>query len=428
MTRRRAPHPMSGHSRSGVRARPPQMRILWIATKTPLPATDGGRLVAALTVEALTAAGAHVTLVAPSRARENGESPASRTILVDDEPLSWSRAVLRSIGSSRPLSIERHASPATAARVAELVTSRDFDIVHVEQVQALPWVTAARDGRLPCVLRSQNVESAVWSTAADVSGGARAAVFRREAWRLRRFEQEALRNVETIIALSANDAAALRARAPHAAIEVIPPPMPERLRGASSQAGDEPSFVWIGSAGWAVNDDAIRWLLDEIWPAIAARLPTARLHLFGPTVRRDTRVVHHPAPLQSVDAFVAGTVLLLPLRASTGVRMRILEAWARGVPVIGSPAAVAGLVTHANDDVLVAESPDAFAEAAARLTGSPALREHLVAGGRAALRTYHRPDAIAAAMLGVYEQAIARRHSTIAPSQGDPAPTRHVPI
>ena len=99
--------------------------------------------------------------------------------------------------------------------------------------------------------------------------------------------------------------------------------------------------------------------------------------------------------------------------------MRILEAWARGVPVIGSPAAVAGLVTHANDDVLVAESPDAFAEAAARLTGSPALREHLVAGGRAALRTNHRPDAIAAATLGVYEQAIARRHSTIAPSRGD---------
>ena len=56
--------------------------------------------------------------------------------------------------------------------------------------------------------------------------------------------------------------------------------MPERLRGASSQAGDEPSFVSIGSAGWAVNDDAVRWLLDEIWPAIAARLPTARLHLF----------------------------------------------------------------------------------------------------------------------------------------------------
>jgi glycosyltransferase involved in cell wall biosynthesis len=407
------------------------MRILWIATKTPLPATDGGRLVAALTIEALIAAGAHVTLVAPSRARGKRESPASRTILIDDEPLSWPRALLRSIRSSRPLSIERHASPATAARVAELVTSRDFDIVHVEQVQALPWVALARNGRLARVLRCQNVESAVWSTAADVARAPHAAVLRREAQRLCRFEQEALKDVETIVALSADDAIALRALAPHAAIQVIPPPMPERLAGSTSHLGDEPSFVWIGSAGWAVNDDAIRWLLDEIWPAIAARLPTARLHLFGPSVRRATRVVHHPAPLQSVDAFATGSVLLLPLRASTGVRMRILEAWARGVPVIASPAAVAGLVTRANDDVMVADSPDAFAEAAGRLTASRALREDLVAGGRAALRTYHRPDAIAAAMLGVYEQAIARRHSTIAQSQGDrrdAAPTRHVPI
>ena len=389
------------------------MRILWIATKAPLPATDGGRLVAALTIEALVAAGADVTLVAPARGRAKAASPAIRTILVDDEPLSWPRALLRSVASGRPLSIERHATHATAARVAQLVTSDRYDVVHAEQVQALACAAPARDRGLACVLRSQNVESAVWSTAADVAQGARATVLRHEAQRFRRFEAAALSEVETTIALSPEDAATLRAVAPHAVIQVIRPPMPERLPGSTSRPDEEPSFAWVGSAGWAVNEDAVRWLLERIWPAIAVRLPTARLHLFGVQVRGSSRVVCHAAPLESADAFAAGAVLL-PLRASTGVRMRILEAWARGVPVIASPAAVAGLVTRANEDVLVAESPDTFADAAARLTASPALRERLVAGGRAALRTYHRPDAIAAAMLRVYEEAITRRRAPIA--------------
>jgi hypothetical protein len=384
------------------------MRILWIGTKAPLPATDGGRLVAALTIEALVAAAADVTFVAPSRETAAGTSPATRTTLVDAAALSWPRALVRSLASRRPLSIERHAIHAMTARVTELVTAERFDVVHVEQVQALPCAAAARDRGLACVLRAQNVENAVWQTAADVAQGPRAGVLRHEAGRLRRFEAAALSEVDATIALSPEDAAAFRAAAPQAVVRVIRPPMPETLTASGSRLEGDPSLAWIGSGGWAANDDAVRWLVEDVWPAIAARLPTARLHLFGPQVRSAPRLVWHPTPLASAEAFAADA-MLLPLRTSTGVRMRILEAWARGVPVIASPAAVAGLATRANEDVLVAESADAFAEAAARVTTSPAFRGRLVAGGRVALRTHHRPETIAAAMLGLYQEAIDRR-------------------
>jgi hypothetical protein len=395
------------------------MRILWIGTKAPLPATDGGRLVAALTIEALVAAVADITFVAPSRETVTGTSPANRTTLVDEAALSWPRALVRSLASGRPLSIERHATHAMTTRVAELVTAERFDVVHIEQVQALPCAAAARDRGLACVLRAQNVESAVWRTAADVAQGLRAAVLRHEAGRLWRFEATALRAVEATIALSPEDAAAFRAAAPQAVIRVIRPPMPETITASGSRLEGNPSLTWIGSGGWAANDDAVRWLLEDVWPAIAARLPTARLHLFGPQVHSAPRLICHPAPIASADAFAADAILL-PLRTSTGVRMRILEAWARGVPVIASPAAVAGLATRANEDVLVAESADAFAEAAARVTDSSAFRGRLVAGGRVALRTHHRPEAIAAAMLSLYEEAINRRRDPTGRRSSEP--------
>ena len=171
--------------------------------------------------------------------------------------------------------------------------------------------------------------------------------------------------------------------------------------------------MWTGSAGWAPNDAARRWLLDDIWPAISARLPDAHLHVFaGGTEQGAGRLVTwRGAPRESGEAFMAGGILLIPMRAASGVRMRVLEAWARGVPVIASPAAIAGLDAQDGRDVLIAADGRAFAEAAARLAGDAPLRARLAGEGRATLARRHDPRRIAGATLEVYRQAIERRRA-----------------
>ncbi len=106
-----------------------------------------------------------------------------------------------------------------------------------------------------------------------------------------------------------------------------------------------------------------------------------------------------------------GGILLIPMRAAAGVRMRVLEAWARGVPVIASPAAIAGLDAEDGRDVLMAADGRAFAEAAVRLAGEPSLRARLVHEGRATLARRHDPKRIAEATLDVYRQAIEWRRA-----------------
>jgi glycosyltransferase involved in cell wall biosynthesis len=116
-------------------------------------------------------------------------------------------------------------------------------------------------------------------------------------------------------------------------------------------------------------------------------------------------------PRDSAEAFMPGGILLIPMRSAAGVRMRVLEAWARGVPVIASPAAIAGLDAEDGRDVLIAADGRAFAEAAARLAGQPSLRARLVEGGRAMLARRHDPKRIAEATLDVYRQAIEWRRA-----------------
>lgn len=101
-------------------------------------------------------------------------------------------------------------------------------------------------------------------------------------------------------------------------------------------------------------------------------------------------------------------VLAVPLRIASGVRMKILEAWARGVPVVGTPEAVAGLGAHHGRELLVAEDAAGFTAAFLRLHREPSLARSLVAGGRAALRSRHAPRETTRALLGVYQEAVAR--------------------
>jgi glycosyltransferase involved in cell wall biosynthesis len=412
------------------------MRILWVATKAPTPITDGGRAVMLATIEALvTSANARLTVVTPlpiDGDRGNPGSVENPTIVrsVQENPrylqqssyfLDWPNSIVRSFRSGRPVSVERHGHAPLAALVATLLRDEPpFDVVHSEQLQALPIAEPARRAGVACVLRAQNVESAVWDATASAAPAWRAAAMRMEARRLRSFEATAIASVDATIALSPDDAAALALLCPPASsrITTVPPPIPAAWLAPTDRADESDgrsTFLWIGSAGWAPNDGARDWLLDDIWPAIAARVPDARLHVFGSPagMRVDARgsIVWRDAPRQSAEAFVPGSVLLLPMRSAAGVRMRVLEAWARGVPVIASPAAVAGLDAEDGRDVLVAADGRAFAEAAVRVAGERELRARLVREGRATLARRHDPKRIAEATLDVYRQAIEWRRT-----------------
>jgi len=401
------------------------LRVLWIATKPPLPAIDGGRLVMASTLDALVAAGVQVTLVAPSITTSAAAAPAGVEMhFVDVRPHAWFVAGLASLRSGRPVSIERHTHAGIADCVRRLLQreAETFDLVHVEQVQAFTSALPAREAGLPCVLRAQNVESALWSRSPHtVIAGIAGPLFRTEARRLRRFEAATVAATDVTIALSTEDAAAFTALAPGARVIVVPPPSPPPAASAADAvdtaapsptplAGD-PAFVWIGSRGWPPNEEACTWLLTDIWPAIASHLPHARLHIFGadltPTAP-DARVISHDAPRNSDVAFAPESILLLPLRTPSGVRMRLLQAWSRHIPVIASPAAVQGLETRDGEDVLIARTPREFATQATRLATTPTLRPHLTHNGHATLTRRHNPTTIANATLAAYHEAITR--------------------
>ena len=399
------------------------MRLLVVATKAPWPPIDGGRLLLLRTLEGLAAAGLHATLVAPVDPRRHAPETVAAALapwcepqLVPARPAGVASSLLRSAGHRQPLTISRHTLPAVRRRVEGLLAARRFDLVHAEQLQALPQALApARASHRPVVLRAQNVESALW---AAVPGRAQGL----EARRLAAWEGRAVAGVDLTAALTAIDAAALRrlaaaAGSPLARVVEVPAPFAAELPPGPAGLPGAPAVVVLGSRGWRPNEDAVAWFTGEIWPAVRHDLPAAELHVFGvagalpAAAGRDAErgVTWHAAPADSAAAFASGSIHVVPLRFGSGVRMKVLEAWARGVPVVATPEGAAGLEAAGGIELLVARDAAEFAGACRRLREEPGLAAALAAGGRAALRRRHDPATVARRLLGLYEEVLAAR-------------------
>ncbi|HXO19904.1 MAG TPA: glycosyltransferase [Thermoanaerobaculia bacterium] len=395
------------------------LSLLVVATKSPWPPLDGGRLLLANTLQGLAAAGHRLTLVAPvdpSRFDPAEVAAALRAWcaprLVEAVPRGWISAFARSRREGTPLSVARHALAAVRSEALAALAAGSFDAIHVEQLQALPPQPFAQGP--PLVLRAQNVESDLWGAAARLGGGRggwRGALLAAEARRLAAWEGQAVRRASATVALTAADAGRLAELAGGGAppVHVVAAPFPPTLPAGTAALFGDPPVVLLGSAGWLPNEDSAAWFESQVWPAVRRRLPGAVLHLFGMGVDNGgarggsaVGIVRHPAPASSALAFAPRSILAVPLRIASGVRMKILEAWARGVPVVATPEAVSGLAAEHGRELLLAQDPGEFAESLARLHGEPDLVRSLQAAGRAALHRRHDPARVTAELAAVY--------------------------
>ena len=393
------------------------IKILWVATKAPWPPIDGGRLLLWHTLIGLAEAGADLTLVAPA---DPNADPAfamqklrsvCRPFLVARPRSTLSGHFVRALFQGAPVSVARHRFASVSNQVSELLSRDVFDLVQAEQLQAVDNCGYAQLARVPLVLRSQNVESDLWYGLAKYRPHLRPLLLL-EAQRLRSWEARAIKRLDATIAVTKQDAARLRALAEEPdKIHQVAAPFPAELpAGGTPPLRGAPAVVLFGNPAWLPNRDGALWFIREIWPAIAKHFPHAVLHVFGtaPSIGRSESVVRHPTPSESAVAYSPTSVLIVPLRIASGVRIKILEAWARGVPVVAMPEAAAGLEAADGRELLMARDADEFITALDSLS-QPATRETLCRSARAFLRANHSPAMIAERLLALYDRIITNR-------------------
>ena len=190
---------------------------------------------------------------------------------------------------------------------------------------------------------------------------------------------------------------------------VEPPQEREKLW----REGDKgPVLVMTGNLGYFVNVDAVTWWLREVWPSLRRVRPDIRVVVAGErpaaSIRREIRragvnLIESPRDMRSVIS--QATLSLAPMRCGSGVPIKVLEAWAVGVPVVATPWAVAGTSGRQGEDFrLVGTHPIEWVHAIEELLEDPIARQRLAENGRRRLASDYSRETVREQLLGVIER------------------------
>jgi polysaccharide biosynthesis protein PslH len=402
-------------------------RVLALTSRLPFPPREGHQLRSWNLLRAL-ATRHEVTLL--SFAREDDDLDAVHAMRsafagVEVFPLPGGRAATgllaaRSLGARRPFVAARYASPTLRACIAALAPQAD--VVHVDMLPLMRHADLV-PASTPVVYNAHNVEHALLAARAATLAPRRLRstlermFIAHQVPRLRAFEQAACRRADLVLACSDADAGTLRALAHGGQVAVVPNgvDLDGNRPAPPSAAGTAPALVFVGQMGWFPNRDGVHWFLREVLPRILAARPDVRFVVVGKA--DGLEVPEAVAASVTVTGFVPdlrplvhdAAVYVVPLRAGSGTRLKVLEAMALGKAIVTTTVGSEGIDLPAGDAALYADDAAGFAGSVLALLEDDALRARLGTAARQAAEQRYGWDAIGRDLLGHYERLLAAR-------------------
>jgi len=369
-------------------------RILVCSYEPPVPAHGGYRL-RVLHLARLLAGAGDVTVAALGEAPEAPDEPFDLVGVPHD--FSRRRALRRSW--RRPYLAALLDSP----ELARLAAAGGWDLV----VASSPFfVDLGRRSGAPVVLDAHNVETDIMaSLARSDERRLHRARWRWEAAKMAPVERSAVASSAAVLATSDADADVFRRwGAPR--VEVVPNGV-DTTAVAHALPAARHGLVYVGQYGYRPNEAAARELVAEILPLVRGAVPDATVELVGRDPTDGVRALEAEgvAVVGAVDDVVPclhhARALVVPLRAGSGTRLKILEAMAAGTPVVSTPLGAAGIDAVDGEHLLLGDTPEDLARQAVRALTDDDLAQRVSTSARALVEERYDWCAFAPTVAGV---------------------------
>lgn len=354
------------------------MRILVLTNRIPYPLNDGGNLAVNNMLEGLLMQQTEISLLSMNTTRHwvaeeqfpplFGQLKQVITVPVDNriKPV----AALTHLVRGKSYNIARFISPEFATALVALLQQHSFDVVLLEGLFVTPYVPLIRKhSKATICYRQHNVEYEIWSRLARTTGNPlKRWYLQRLARALKQYELAHKNDYDLIAAISPVDAAHYQAAGCTIPIVTVPYALPAAQICKDPTGADDLSLYHIGAMDWQPNQEGILWFLEQVWPAVIEQVPEAKLHLAGRNMPESFTNGRWPGVI------IAGTVpdarifeqdkniLIVPIHSGGGIRVKILQAMARGKAVITTSVGLQGIeAAEDGKEVLVADTATGFA-------------------------------------------------------------------
>ncbi|OGU10761.1 MAG: hypothetical protein A2075_06305 [Geobacteraceae bacterium GWC2_58_44] len=367
------------------------MKILILAPFLPYPLDQGGKIRIFNIIKHLSKQH-EVTLAAvvdDRSAAKPGELQdlCAEIVLVERPARLWPDR-LAFFTSRAPYNVIRYGSGAMRRALRQLQQRKNFDLIQIEFT--MMWQYADLFPATPVVLDAHNIEH---KNVQQIGSSATSPLWRLmyliEEKRLRAVEERAWRESALCFAVSENerDEIAARAGGSAKAITAANGVDPERFAfRPREQAGKR--ILFLGGMDYSPNLDAARYFIREVLPIIRGEEPEARVLLVGRELGRlgeDASlpgVECHESVPEVLPWFYRADLLAVALRQGAGTRIKVLEAFAAGLPVVATSKGCEGIGAENGRELLIADTPEQFAAAALRILKNPETGRSLAQSAR----------------------------------------------
>jgi polysaccharide biosynthesis protein PslH len=301
-----------------------------------------------------------------------------------------------------------HVEQAWSADMWHAIESRlaqnQYDVIHVfGGIQVYEFYHLLRD--YPTIITPYESFSLYLKRAIEQDGGLKHRINRFIA---RQFESWMYVPYGCTVVLTEQDKAELLDINPSLPVEVIPNGIDLDFFRIEQRERDKATVLFVGNYEYEPNLDAALLLAQTIFPAMQQQIPEARLQLVGnapplalQALASDTITV--TGRVADVRPYLAqATVFVCPLRVGAGIKNKVLEALAMGLPTIATPISVDGIAVKHGESVLVA-SIEHIATETVRLLRDKALQMRLSQNGYAVIQAQYSWSSVADRYLKLYQ-------------------------
>jgi len=326
--------------------------------------------------------------------------------------------LVRNPFDSLPYTWTRYSDPRFIAHIRKAVQEGHYDVIHCDHVQVAHAFIGLSTP--PRVLNAHNVESVLIRRMANQARPWwKKMAIRWQSNKTLKAESQSFRHFDRCLAVSETDAAEIKRMAPGAAVSVVRNGVdltkftPDFVPGASHL------IAFTGAMDWPPNIDGATFFVREILPRIRQRNAAAHLLIVGSNPSASlirtlaAPYVRFTGSVEDVRPYLSqARLVVVPLRIGGGTRLKILEAWALGKPVVSTTIGAEGLPILDGTNIALADSAEVFAQRVIELLKDTPAAGQLGIAGRRVVEELFGWDRVARTLMDAYEITCNGRRDT----------------
>jgi polysaccharide biosynthesis protein PslH len=386
------------------------MKVLLLTQILPYPPDAGPRIKTWHVLRHLIEMGHEVTLVTFIRPDEEPYIDDVRKLCKNLFTIPIYRSRIRDIKyfiqsnfTGRPFLVERDDVRAMRDMVKKQLSTNPVHIIHADQLTMTQFALDFQENFSANSIRPYRLfdaHNATWTVIdrmRQTSPWYLRPIFALETKRIKKFEGEIVKKFDHTCAVTEIDRTAL--------LNSIEPKNVEQCRGKISvipiavdtqkylpiqRQTNSYNILTLGTLHYPPNADGIRWFMRDIFPLIVQQIPEVTLTVVGKNPPQDfiqTAVgnsqIRVTGYVPDLDPYLQQSgVIVVPVRAGGGMRVRILEAFSRAIPVVTTTVGLEGIDASPGIDVLVEDDSEKFARAVVRVLKNPEIQNQLAKNSR----------------------------------------------